>query len=86
MTGRHEGGATDSASVIDARGLRCPWPVLRAARAMRLCSRFILVADDAQAWTDVPLVAARHGWACEARREDADLYFTLATPSAGAAD
>jgi tRNA 2-thiouridine synthesizing protein A len=34
------------ALLIDARGMRCPWPVLRAARALRQAREIILVADD----------------------------------------
>ena len=34
-----------SAPLLDARGLRCPWPVLRLARAMREGEAAILLAD-----------------------------------------
>ncbi len=53
---------------IDARGMRCPLPVLRLARALREHARataFELVADDPAAATDVPAFAAEHGLACE---------------------
>jgi tRNA 2-thiouridine synthesizing protein A len=49
--------------LIDARGLKCPWPVLRAARAMREADAVTLLADDPVAMTDVPALAAHHGWA-----------------------
>ena len=51
-----------TARVIDARGLKCPWPVLRAARAMREGDAVDLLADDPVALIDVPALAASHGW------------------------
>lgn len=57
---------------IDARGLRCPLPVLRLARAMRdapLASRFSLVADDPAAAADVPAFADEMGLSCRATGE-----------------
>ena len=50
---------------IDARGLKCPWPVLRAARAMRGSEAVHLLADDPVAKVDIPALAAAHGWALE---------------------
>lgn len=44
--------------------MRCPWPVLRAARAMRDASRVELIADDPIARRDVPDMAAARGWTC----------------------
>jgi Predicted redox protein, regulator of disulfide bond formation len=57
------------AARIDARGLKCPWPVLRAARAMREHQAVLLLADDPVARVDVPALAEANGWAidtCEA--------------------
>jgi tRNA 2-thiouridine synthesizing protein A len=56
--------AKTEAVIVDARGMRCPWPVLRAARAMRRETRIILVADDPMAQRDVPDLARANGWAC----------------------
>ena len=50
---------------VDARGLQCPWPVLRAARAMREADTVFLLADDPVARTDVPALAHAHGWHVE---------------------
>jgi tRNA 2-thiouridine synthesizing protein A len=53
-------------TIVDARGLRCPLPVLRLAAAARGAppgSRFDLIADDAAAATDVPAFVREHGWA-----------------------
>lgn len=50
---------------IDARGLKCPWPVLRAAKAMRDQTSIHLLADDPVAKVDIPALASAHGWALE---------------------
>ena len=47
---------------MDARGLKCPWPVLRAARVMRECNAIQLLADDPVALIDVPALAKANGW------------------------
>jgi tRNA 2-thiouridine synthesizing protein A len=56
--------AEAEAVIVDARGMRCPWPVLRAARAMRREARIVLIADDPVAQRDVPDLARANGWAC----------------------
>lgn len=51
--------------LVDARGLRCPLPVLRltaAARDMPTGSRIELLADDPAAQTDVPAFVGERGW------------------------
>jgi len=55
---------TPDTTFIDARGLRCPLPVLRLAAAARHAvpgSRFELIADDPAAATDVPAFVAERG-------------------------
>lgn len=52
--------------VVDARGMRCPWPALRLARAMRDASDVLLIADDPQAGREVAALAGEHGWSVEA--------------------
>ncbi|KTE17375.1 sulfurtransferase TusA family protein [Sphingopyxis sp. H115] len=51
-----------AALVVDARGMRCPWPALRLARAMRDAAEVVLIADDPQAGREVAALAAEHGW------------------------
>ncbi|SEH13612.1 tRNA 2-thiouridine synthesizing protein A [Sphingopyxis sp. YR583] len=51
--------------VVDARGMRCPWPALRLARALREASDVLLLADDAQAGREVAALADEHGWSVE---------------------
>ena len=50
---------------VDARGLRCPWPALRLARAARAATggeRIVLIADDPNALREVKALADEHGW------------------------
>jgi len=47
---------------IDARGMRCPWPAVRLARALRDGARRIeVLADDPQAPTELAAVAEAAG-------------------------
>ena len=55
-----------SATVVDARGMRCPWPALRLARAMRDAPAALLIADDPRAGDEVMALAREHGWTVEA--------------------
>ena len=48
---------------VDARGLRCPWPVLRLARAMRSTDSATIIADDPAAPREIAALAAAQGWA-----------------------
>lgn len=47
---------------IDARGMRCPWPVIRLARAMREVDEVYLVADDPKTDNEVRALAETQGW------------------------
>ncbi len=48
---------------VDARGLRCPWPILRLASAARRGGdRFDLLADDPATATELAAYAAERGW------------------------
>ena len=48
--------------LIDARGLRCPWPVLRLAKAMRLHAQVRIAADDPAAPAEIAALAEAQGW------------------------
>ena len=65
-----------SALVVDARGMRCPWPALRLARAMRDAADVLLIADDPQAGREVAALADEHGWSVdtEAAVDGADCW------------
>jgi tRNA 2-thiouridine synthesizing protein A len=47
---------------VDARGMRCPWPVLRLARAMRAGDSVTIAADDPAAPGEIAALAAANGW------------------------
>jgi len=54
--------------LVDARGLRCPWPVLRLVRAMREQhgpARVRILADDPAAPGEIAALAAERGWRFE---------------------
>ncbi len=54
-----------SETVVDGRGLRCPWPALRLARAMReggVHATVRIVADDPAAPREIAALAAERGW------------------------
>jgi tRNA 2-thiouridine synthesizing protein A len=44
--------------IVDARGLRCPWPALRAARALREVAAIEVLADDPAAERELAAIAA----------------------------
>jgi len=58
-----------STPVVDARGMKCPWPALRLARAMRSETAVALLADDPQAAREIAALAAEHGWAVESETD-----------------
>lgn len=52
----------DAPLLVDARGMRCPWPALRLARAMRGVPAAVLLSDDPRAADEARALAAQHGW------------------------
>ncbi len=51
--------------LVDARGLRCPWPALRLARALRQApagTTVRVLADDPAAPAEIAALAAQRGW------------------------
>ena len=56
---------------VDARGLRCPWPALRLARAFRQGAQDVrLRADDPLAAQEIAALAAERGWQVKKDGED----------------
>jgi tRNA 2-thiouridine synthesizing protein A len=54
-----------SEALLDLRGLRCPWPAIRVARAIREAGEdavIVAVADDPAAPREIGAVAAERGW------------------------
>jgi tRNA 2-thiouridine synthesizing protein A len=55
-----------SEALIDARGMRCPWPALRLARALRDGEAALIVADDPAAPREITALAGERGWSVAA--------------------
>lgn len=63
---------------IDARGLRCPWPALRLARALRQQGTPLeIVADDPAAEREIRALAAARGAAVTALSIDGSSAFRV---------
>ncbi|MES2754938.1 MAG: sulfurtransferase TusA family protein [Pseudomonadota bacterium] len=52
--------------MIDARGMRCPWPALRAARALREHGIADILTDDPIAPAELAALAVAHNARLEA--------------------
>jgi tRNA 2-thiouridine synthesizing protein A len=68
--------------VIDARGLRCPLPVLKAEKALAALApgaALTLLATDPMASVDIPLLCRQAGHQCSLVREGEVLRFTITT-------
>ena len=48
--------------VVNARGMKCPWPALRAARTMRNAEAIVIEADDPIASRELETLALAQGW------------------------
>lgn len=48
--------------VVNARGMKCPWPALRAARALRDAQAIVIEADDPIAPRELEALAQAQGW------------------------
>lgn len=56
---------------IDARGMRCPWPALRLAKALRTATDAVeVLADDPIAPRELTAVASAAGWDVETLSDD----------------
>lgn len=62
---------------VDARGMKCPWPALRAARAMRAAAAVTVEADDPIAPAELQALAQQQGWLFSAA---GDHRFLLSRP------
>lgn len=74
---------TDAAALIDARGLKCPLPVLRAEKALQSLSpggRLVVLATDPMAKVDIPHFCGQQGYACAVSSEGGDLRFEITRP------
>jgi tRNA 2-thiouridine synthesizing protein A len=65
---------------IDARGLRCPLPVLKSEKQLEKMSigdTLNLMADDPIARIDIPIMCKRLGLLCELKIADDIQHFTI---------
>ena len=76
---------TDTPRIIDARGLKCPLPVLRTEKALAGMEPIDLeiLADDPVARVDIPLLAQKRGLDCTVETLDGGFRFRLTTKPAG---
>jgi tRNA 2-thiouridine synthesizing protein A len=58
-----------AAVTVDARGMRCPWPALRLAKAMRSADQAVLLSDDPSAEAETAALAATNGWCLTVTRD-----------------
>jgi len=66
--------------VLDARGLRCPLPVLKLEKrleTMQPGEMLIVLATDPIARIDVPLYCTQHGHDCTLATQGSELRFTI---------
>jgi tRNA 2-thiouridine synthesizing protein A len=71
-------------TMLDARGLACPLPAVKARGALARIppgAALIVLATDPEAPIDVAAVAADAGWAFAAERDEAGWRMTLRRPS-----
>ncbi|MDB5561357.1 MAG: hypothetical protein JWN11_775 [Hyphomicrobiales bacterium] len=70
--------------VIDARGLKCPLPVLKAEKRLAALppgKSLIVLATDDMARIDIPLHCRQNGYACVLERDADVLRFTITKPA-----
>lgn len=75
-------------TVVDARGERCPLPVLRMEKALGLLAdggELVVMATDPVARLDIGLYCQQKGYECQVSEEDGLLTFTIIKGSASAA-
>ena len=82
MSAGIEGGVDKADAELDATGLKCPMPVLRARRAMKPLATgetLLLLADDPASAKDVPAFCETTGHVLEAQssRDDGVLAFLI---------
>ena len=67
-------------SVIDARRLKCPLPVLKMEKRLETLSpgaTLIVLATDPMARIDIPLYCRQHGHACAVTSDGDVLRFAI---------
>ena len=69
---------------IDARGLKCPLPVLKAEKALDGMETpdLEVLADDPVARIDIPLLAQKRGLSCDIEKLGTGFRFRLTAKAA----
>ncbi|MHB1102710.1 MAG: sulfurtransferase TusA family protein [Devosia sp.] len=71
---------TDATTLIDARGLKCPLPVLKVEKLLAQLpagAELVALATDPMAKVDIPFFCQRHGHPCTLAVEGEVLRFTI---------
>jgi tRNA 2-thiouridine synthesizing protein A len=66
--------------LLDARGMRCPWPALRLARLMRQAmpgDEVAMTIDDPKAEGEVATLSRERGWVLSRQDHDGSCLFTI---------
>lgn len=77
---------TDDApgEILDARGLKCPLPVLKAEKRLAALppgSRLLVLATDPMARVDLPLFCRQRGYPCTSSRDGDAWRFAISKPA-----
>jgi tRNA 2-thiouridine synthesizing protein A len=67
-------------AVLDARGERCPLPVLRTEKRLddlATGARLVVLASDPMAKIDIPLFCRQHGHGCDFEADGETLRFVI---------
>ena len=71
---------TTEPETIDARGLKCPLPVLKMEKRLAALppgARLVVLATDPMAKVDIPLYCRQHGHDCAVGTDNDVLQFTI---------
>lgn len=71
---------TTEPDIIDARGLKCPLPVLKMEKRLAALppgAMLVVLATDTMAKVDIPLHCRQHGHDCVVRTEGDILRFDI---------
>ena len=71
---------TTDPDIIDARGLKCPLPVLKMEKRLATLppgARLVVLATDPMAKVDIPLFCRQNGHDCTVSAEDEVLRFAI---------
>ncbi|UYO00161.1 MAG: sulfurtransferase TusA family protein [Devosia sp.] len=66
--------------IIDARGLKCPLPVLRMEKRLSQLAggqRLVVLATDPMAKIDIPLFCRQNGHDCQVSQAGEELRFDI---------